>query len=278
MLLVIIGLGVFFLWPDKSPTVTAPSSPPSSQPTLDGTPSPSESAPTVESSRDVTVDGRTITVEEVSTVLDGASVRAVPAGSVPLGLELVDTSVVTPDGRTTDFEAAVTLDSSGSLTIRNRYRLTDCPDAIPTQWPSPAEFPDATRTYLRLDGPLHTAYALCPDVRGKAKPFPGLTGALVSTSPVRVRLSWSGSDALSVSSVGSASGVAAVVPEPAPACAASCVLVLDPRSSAILTLEPVDPCPPATTSDRLTLLVTKGSAAPSPGSVRVDDLHRAICD
>ena len=118
----------------------------------------------------MTVDGRTITVEEFSTVLDGASVRAVPAAAVPLGLELLDTSVVTPDGRSSDFDSPVTLDPSGSLTVRSRYRLTDCPDILPTQWPSPAEFPDATRTYLRLDGPLHTAYALCPDVRGKAEP------------------------------------------------------------------------------------------------------------
>lgn len=276
-LLVIVGLGVFLLWPEESPTAT-PRSPASSGPTPDDSPSPSAPAPTVESSRDVTVDGLTITVEEVSTVLDGTTVRAVPAQSVPLGLAIVDTTVVMPDGRTMDFDAPVTLDPSGSLTVRNRYRLTDCPDVVPTQWPSPAEFPGATRTYLRLDGPLHTAYALCPGVQGKANPIPGLTGVLVSASPTRVRLSWSGSGVLSVSSVGSASGVAALVPESAPECDASCVLRLGPASSATLPLEPVDPCPPATTSDQLTLLVTKGGAAPSPVLVRVEDLHRAVCD
>lgn len=276
MLLVIVGLGVFLLWPDESPTAT-PRSSASSEPTPDESPSPSAPAPTVESSRDVTVDGATITVEEVSTVLDGTSVRAVPAESVPLGLELVDTSVVTPDGRTTDFDAPVTLDPSGSLTVRNRYRLTDCPDVIPTQWPSPAEFPGATRTYLRLDGPLHTAYALCPDVPGRAKPVPGLDGTLVSTNPTRVRLSWSGRELLSFAAVGSASGVAALVPEPAPECDASCVALLNPRRSVTIGLQPVDPCPPATTSDRLVLLVTDGRTASSPVLIRVDDLHRAIC-
>ena len=225
----------------------------------------------------MTVSGQTITVEEVSTVLDGDSVRAVPAESVPLGLELIDTSVVTPDGRTTDFDAAVTLDASGSLTVRNRYRLTDCPDVLPTQWPSPAEFPGATRTYLRLDGPLHTAYALCPATQGRAESVSGLTGTLVPGRSSRVRLSWSGGDTLSVEAIGSASGVAALVPEPGSGCDTSCVALLNPRSSVTIGLQPVDPCPPATTSDRLTLLVTGGSFPPSPVSVRIDGLHRAIC-
>jgi hypothetical protein len=225
----------------------------------------------------VTVDGPTITVEEVSTVLDGTSVRAVPAESVPLGLELVETSVVTPDGRSTDFDAPITLDPSGSLTVRSRYRLTDCPDVLPTQWPSPAEFPGATRTYLRLDGPLHTAYALCPDSAGRASRVDGLTGTLVPGAAARVRLSWSGGDTLSVQAIGSASGVAALVPEPSPGCDASCVALLSPRSSVTIWLQPVDPCPPATTSDRLTLLVSGGSFPPSPVSVRVDGLHRAVC-
>jgi hypothetical protein len=277
LLLVTVGLAVFLLGPGDAPTVTSPGAPASEQPSADESPSQSEPAPTVESSRDVTVDGRTITVEEASTVLDGDGVRAVPAASVPLGLELIDTSVVTPDGRSSDFDSPVTLDPTGSLTVRSWYRLTGCPDVIPTQWPSPAEFPDATRTYLRLDGPLHTAYALCPDARGKAKPLPGLTGVLTSSRPTRVRLSWTGGQALSVSSVGSASGVAAVVPESAPECRVSCVVRVRPASSAPLTLQPVDPCPPATTSDRLTLLVTGGGAAPSPVSVRVDNLHRAVC-
>ncbi len=225
----------------------------------------------------MTVDGRTITVAEISTVLDGTSVRAVPAVSVPVGLELLGSSVVTPDGRTTDFDAPVTLDVSGSLTVRNRYRLTDCPDVLPTQWPSPAEFPGATRTYLRLDGPLHTAYALCPDQPGRATQVDGLTGTLTAGGSPQVRLSWSGGDTLSVAAIGSASGVAALVPEPGPGCDASCVTLLNPRSSVTIGLQPVDPCPPATTSDRLTLVVTGGSSPPSPVAVLVDGLHRAIC-
>jgi hypothetical protein len=260
-------------WPkDSSPSDTATSPQPS---TIDGaTPSPSESAATVETTSAVTVNGNTVTVEEVSTVLDGGTVRAVPAALTPLGLQLIDTSVIGPDGRSKEFDAPVTISASGTLTVRNRYRLTECPDLIPAQWPAPADFPGATRSYLRLDGPLHTASAICPEAEPSAAPLPALSGSVIQSNAARVRLRWLGTQTLTIKAIGSASGVAALVPNPD--CDASCVASVASGGSSEIQLEPVDPCPPATEDERLTLVVDINGSL-STVAVKIAGLADAIC-
>jgi hypothetical protein len=225
----------------------------------------------VESERTVTIDGSVVTVEEVSTVVDGGTVRATPPTSAPVGLELLRSTVQTADGRSTDFDAPLRLQPSGALTVVGRYRLTDCPDLLPTQWPSPSEFPDATRTYPRLEEPLHTAYAICPSAQSKAKPLDGLTGALVDGIAPTIRLSWSGSSSLTIATIGSASGVAALVTEPG--CGGGCATEVAAGGETTVTLQPVDPCPPATVDDTLTLKLEGGELV----NLDVPDLHRAIC-
>ncbi len=264
----------FLLWPNNSsPSNTATSSRPSASPDT-AAPSPSEPAATVETTSKVTIAGATVTVEEVSTVIDGGAVRAVPTQTTPLGLQLTDTQVIGPDGRSRTFDSPVTLNASGTLTVRNRYQLTECPDVIPTQWPAPADFPGATRSYVRMDGPLHTAYAICPDKKPAAEPLPSLTGSVIHGDVARVKLTWLGTSAITIKAIGSASGVAALVPDPD--CDASCVASVPPGGASEIQLTPIDPCPPATTSDRLTMVV-QISGRGSTVAVNVDGLAAAIC-
>ena len=247
-------------------------------------PQPGESAPTpstsvetttpsarVESERTVTVEGSVVTVEETSSVVDGGAARAIPPTGAPVGLELLGVTVETADGRSTAFSSPVKLQASGSLTVVGRYRLTDCPDVIPTQWPSPSEFPDATRTYPRLEEPLHTAYAICPGAKSKAKSLDTLSGALTDAATPTVRLKWSGTSALTIATIGAASGVAVLVTEPG--CNGGCAAEISPGAEVTITMQPVDPCPPATDDDTLTLKLASGEVV----ALTVPDLHRAVC-
>ena len=224
----------------------------------------------------MTVEGDTVTVDEVSDLVDGDTAIAHPTDVAPLGLRLVDSAVVTSDGRTEAFDTPITLTASGSLTVRNRYRLTDCPDVLPAQWPSTTDFPDATRTYLRLDEPLHTAYALCPGAPSGARPLPQLSGLLVGGDGVLVRLRWQGTGDLTIQAVGSASGVAALAIDSP--CGASCVATLTSGGSAVVQIQPADPCPPATTDDNLTLTVAAPDEPALIVSVLVPALHVAVCN
>ena len=261
------------VWPEPAPGGDPAAATPKPNPTA--TPSSGAEPPTVESTREVSIDGNTVTVEEVSDVVDGKSTVAAPATNTPLGLTLLHTSVVTPDGRSRSFDDPLTLSSSGSLTVRNRYRLGDCPDVIPGQWPVATSFPDATRTFTREDGPLHTAYALCPKATPRAKQLGALQGKLADTAAdaVTVRLVWTGAQPLTVRAVGSASGVAVATPDAG--CNDACVAVIAPRTATPLLFTPVDPCPPATTSDRLTLVVRGG--ADDVVALRVQGLAKALC-
>lgn len=269
----IIAAGIFFWLRTTSAPDEGPPDKPASTPGSAG-PSPSESTGRVESTRTVTVDRETITVEEVSTVTDGDTVRAAPAELTPLGLQLIDSSVISADGHSKPFDAPVTISSSGTLTVRNSYRLTDCPDVIPAQWPSPAAFPGASRSYVRLDEPLHTAYAICPDSKSEAAQLSDLAGVIIQGSAARVRLTWLGGQTLTIKAIGSASGVAALVPNPD--CDASCVASIPPGGSTAIQLAPIDPCPPATDDTRLTLVVQVAGAA-STAAVEVAGLSEMIC-
>lgn len=226
----------------------------------------------VESEREVFVDGSTVEVLETSRLVEGAAVQVTPPTVTPLGLELLDTAVVAPDGRVTRLSSEVALASGGSITVRGRYRLTGCPDVLPTVWPSPADFPGAARTYSRLDEPQHTVAALCPEARSKAVRLEGLTGTVAAGGDPRIRLSWDGAEPLTVTAVGAAATVAAVVPEPS--CTAPCVTRIPAGGAVPLLLQPVDPCPPATRDDELVLVV---AGSDRPVTVRVPGLHRAVC-
>lgn len=243
--------------------------------------SPSESAATtstVTTTRTVSVNGAIVTVEERSEVSGGDS-QAVPVSGTPLGLTLVDLVTVADDGRSSAFDAPLSLSSSGSLTTRGRYRITDCPDLLPPAWPSPVEFEGSTQTYLRVEEPLHTAHALCPDARSHAESLGGLSAVLdpgdngTAAGPgiPTVRLRWDGAQQLDIIDVGSASGVAALPVELG--CDGDCVAELPPGGSATITLQPVDPCPPATDDDTLTLKRGGGDVV----SVIVKGLHRSVC-
>ncbi len=263
-----------FLWSRITavPDTGTPGEPPSS-PGSTG-PAPSEAAGIVESNRTVTIDRETITVEEVSTAVDGEAARAVPATRTPLGLQLISSAVISADGRSKPFDAPVTISRSGTLTVRNSYRLTDCPDVIPTQWPSPADFPGASRSYVRLDEPLHTGYALCPDSKSKAAQLRDLAGAVIAGNASRLRLTWLGDQTITIRAIGSASGVAAIVANPT--CDASCVASIPPGGSTELQLAPVDPCPPASENNRLTLVVQIASRS-STAVVEVGGLSQLVC-
>jgi hypothetical protein len=145
---------------------------------------------------------------------------------------------------------------------------------IPTLWPSPTDFPGASRTFIRLDDPLHTTSAICPDNKSQAAQLPDLAGVAAQGATPRVRLTWSGSQPLTIKAIGSASGVATVVPNPE--CDASCVASIPPGQSTEIQLAPVDPCPPATDSDRLTLVVQINGAT-STIAIDVAGLSKAIC-
>ena len=180
---------------------------------------------------------------------------------------------MTPDGRTERLTDPVTLTSEGAITVRGRYRLTACPDVLPTQWPSPADFLAAARSYPRLDEPQHTARALCARSRSDAGRLDGLTG--VMTDDGEPRLVWKGDEALTVDAVGSASGVAVVVPQPV--CDDTCVARIPVGGSASLQLQTVDPCPPATTDDSLVVVATVGEQSSRIVAIEVPGLHRALC-
>lgn len=254
-------------------------------PGAESSPEPSVPTAVVESQRRVTVNGSIVTVEETSTVVEGDSAKAVPADAAPLGLRLLGATIQTPDGRASTFDAPVELRSSGSLTTRGRYRLTNCPDVLPAVWPSPTEFPSATQTYSRLEEPLHTAYAICADASSRAKPLDGVSGELVAGDDVSITLTFGGGETLSVSAIGSASTVAAIAVESSSLCGSdpSCVAILstdgasDQTGTATFTMQPVDPCPPETDSDTIVLLVSGGGFPPEPRTVVVDGLHTAIC-
>jgi hypothetical protein len=269
---VVVGALAWWLSRDssRSPLTAVPS------PTTSGTAEPSANPDiltTVTTTRVVLIDGDTLTVEERSEV-SGGNTEATPVTSTPLGLELVGLATLGSDGRTATFDGPVTLAPSGSLTVRSRYRVTDCPDLLPPAWPTPVDFVGSTRAYVRVDEPLHTAAALCPGVRSRARSLTGLTGTVVAADAEvpTVRLRWEGPGTLEVASVGSASGVAALPVELG--CGGSCVAELTPGGTASLTLQPIDPCPPATDDDTLTLQRAGGELV----AVTVDGLHRAVCE
>ena len=225
----------------------------------------------MESDRTVTLDGTVVTVEETSAVVDGGAVRAMPPTSAPVGLELLSSTVKSPDGRSTDFRRTPQTAA---------FRLSHCRGSVPThRLPRPASdsvaiaqrLPRRDAHLSALEEPLHTAYAICPHERPRAKPLDGLSGAMVDGVAPTIKLKWVGSSPLTIATIGAASGVAALVAEPG--CNGACAAQVDAGGETTITLQPVDPCPPANTDDILTLKLEGGELV----SVAVPDLHRSIC-
>jgi hypothetical protein len=227
----------------------------------------------VESEREVTVEGAVVEVLETSRLVEGATVQVAPPAATPFGLELLTTVIVTPEGRTAPLTDPVTLTPEGAITVRGRYRLTACPDVLPTQWPSPADFLAAARSYLRLDEPQHTARALCANARSDAGRLKDLRGVVATGG--QPRLIWNGDDVLRVDAVGSASGVAVAVVNPV--CDGTCVVRIPAGGGTLLQLQTVDPCPPATTDDSLVLVASVGDQPSRIVAVEVPGLHRTLC-
>jgi hypothetical protein len=281
-LIAVVVAGIVVLFASRTPDAPSPPEPTGTGDTSDP---PAAAAGAVETTRTTTVEGDVVMVEEVSRVVSDAAVVARPVPATPAGLRLIALRITGQDGRSTAFTDPVDVGASGSLTVAARYRLDDCPDILPALWPSPTAFPNALQTYVRLDQPLHTAAALCPEKRFRSSTSSGIKGELLDGPAVRVQLSWNGGDTLGVSGIGSASGVAAVIVDRAVECGSdpSCLAGLDAvtdagkTSTSTFSFKPADPCPPGTDSDRLVLLVTGGSFPPAPTAIEVKGLHQAVC-
>ena len=102
------------------------------------------------------------------------------------------------------FDTPLALTSGGNITIEGTYRLTRCPDLLPTSWPTPSELSveDWKRTFTRTQVPLRTARAICPEWSVEAKELRGLSGTMLRSRAAVVRLRWEGKSPLVVSLVG----------------------------------------------------------------------------
>jgi hypothetical protein len=233
----------------------------------------------LEATRLVTVSGSRVTVRETTQVADGGPVSVAPTNKQPaVGIEPGAVTVVGEDGSRQPFTEPVSLQTGRSITVQGSYRLSDCPDLLPTQWPSPIVVVpgDWTRTFTRVEGPQRTARALCPPKKSNAKQLRGLGGTMVvrGRQPI-VRLSWSKPRALTVRAVGSASGVA--VSARGPRCRDGCVARAKPRSSVRIALRPLEACPIRGKSNLLTLRVSFSSGGPRTVGLNVKGLGRRVC-
>jgi hypothetical protein len=185
--------------------------------------------------------------------------------------------VVEEDGTNEPFTDPVTLVAGRTLTIEGRYRLTQCPDLLPTEWPSPVAVVPGnwSRVFTRVEEPQRTARALCPSAPSRAGALRDIRVTLAQGTKPTVRLRWQGKAPLKVAAVGSASGVATV--GTARGCRNECVVLLRPRTGAPVRLRPLEACPVGGQSNLLTLRVTVGNGAPRTVGVQVRELGRQIC-
>lgn len=249
-------------------------------------PSDSQASSSVEATRDTKVRGTTVTVRESISLVGGGDVRVAPQSAKPAaGLVWLSSSLINEDGTTPAFDAPLALTEGGNVTIVGTYRLTRCPDLLPTSWPTPVKIVggDWKRTFTRSQVPLRTARAICPRADSSAKELRGLSGVMLRSRAAVVRLRWEGKSPLVIEVVGAASEVAVLTRSSA--CKGECVAQIKRNSTARLALRPVDRCAIGGRSNDMTLQVSK-SKAPSRAakqsgsrmvSVSVPGLASKVC-
>jgi len=291
VLAVLAGSAYLFVGKDDGDDANDAGGPPATDgvSTAATSPEPSGSSGTksvVEATRDTKVRGATVTVRESISLVGGADIRIAPENAKPAaGLEWRSSSLVNEDGTTPAFDAPLALTEGGNVTIVGTYRLTRCPDLLPTSWPTPVEIVGGNweRTFTRTQVPLRTARAICPKARSSAKELRGLSGAMLRSRAAVVRLRWEGKSPLVIDVVGAASEVAILTRSSA--CKGDCVAQIKRNSTARLALRPVDRCAIGGRSNQLTLQVTKtqgsSGAAKTGGnrmvSVSVPGLAAKVC-
>jgi len=236
------------------------------------TPSATESV--VEATRETNVRGDTVTVRESISVVNGGDVRIAPDNAQPPpGLVWQSSSLANEDGTTPAFDAPLALTAGANVTVVGTYRLTRCPELLPTSWPTPVRLVGSAweRTYTRTQVPLRTARGICPEATSTAKELRGLSGAMLRSRAAVVRLRWQGKSPLVIDVVGAASEVAVLTRSSA--CKGECIAQVKRNSSVRLAMRPVDRCAIGGRSNLLTLQVSK---SPAPSNARQPDGSRMV--
>lgn len=228
--------------------------------------------------RVVEVRGNKVTVRQTTSLVSGDTVVVVPAtASLPAGLKAARALVVDQTGTNTSFKTPIELTLGNELTVDGHYELSDCPDVLPTRWPSPTSVVPGNwqRTLVWSQSPQRTARGVCPDEKSRAERIEGLDAKVVPGQAVAVRVRWQGPGQLTLHSIGSASGVAATTPFRQ--CKGACAARLPSRSTSALAFQPLEPCPVGTRSNVLTLVVSPPSEKVRVARLVVPGLHRQVC-
>ena len=271
LVLALASTGVVYLLSDDEDSAAQPDPPASSH---DVTTKPA----TLEATRIVDVDGSVVTVRETTRVTAGGPVIVAPSHrKLAVGLSARRAVVAGEDGSTEPFVDRTPIAPGRSITIVGTYKLSNCPDLLPTQWPSPVVVVPGrwSRTYIRNEAPVRTAQAICKSAKSSAKNLAAIQGAMTKHRKPTVRLTWRGSKSLTVQAIGSASGVAAI--GHGRRCAGDCVAATKRRSNFRLSLRPLERCAIGGKSNQLTLRVSVGNSRPRTISLNVRELGRTVC-
>jgi hypothetical protein len=233
---------------------------------------------TLDASRVVEVNGSVVTVRETTSIVEGGPITIAPSKKLPAaGLTVTRTVVAGEDGSNQPFTSPTTLMPGRSITIEGQYRLNNCPDLLPAEWPIPVTVVPGnwSRTFSRVDEPQRTAHALCPRTRSSAKQLRILRGSMVQGKGRVLRLQWLGTQELTVRVIGSASGVAAV--GSGGRCAGGCVAELKPDSSVRVRLRPLEKCPVGGKTNWLTLGLVVGKGPMRTAGLNIAGLGQRVC-
>jgi hypothetical protein len=245
---------------------------------LDVTIKPATKPAKLEATRVVDVDGKVVTVRETTRVAAGGPIIVAPSHrKLAVGLSARKAVVAGEDGSTEPFMHPTPVAPGRSITIVGTYKLADCPDLLPIQWPSPIVIVPGrwSRTYIRNEAPVRTAQAICKSAKSTAKNLSVIRGVMTKHRKPTVRLTWRDSRTLTVQAIGSASGVAAI--GHGRRCADDCVATAKPRSTFQLSLRPLERCAIGGKSNQLTLRVSVGNNRPRTISLNVRELGRTLC-
>jgi len=273
--LALASIGVVYLLSDDENPAAQPD-PLASR--LDVSIKPATKPATLEAIRIVNVDGGVVTVRETTRVATGGPIIVAPSHrKLAVGLSARKAVVAGEDGSTQPFTHPTPIAPGRSITIVGTYKLANCPDLLPTEWPSPVVVVPGrwSRTYIRNEAPVRTAQAICKSAKSSAKDMSAIRGAMTKHRKPTVRLTWQGSRSLTVQAIGSASGVAAI--GHGRGCAGDCVATTKPRSTFRLSLRPLERCAIGGKSNQLTLRVSVGNNRSRTISLNVRELGRTVC-